>query len=276
MEEKGSVWDIPKAIFSERKLIVNLAKNDFRTKFAGSYFGIFWAFIQPVITVFVYWFVFEKALNAGTQSTKAGIAMPYVLWLIAGLIPWFYFTDVITSGTHALIDYSYLVKKVVFNISILPVVKAVSAVFVHLFFIVFMLVMYSVFGFYPSIYMVQVLYYSFALMILSIGIIYLTSAAVVFFRDLSQLVNIALQIGIWFTPIMWNIDAMNLSPTIVGILKANPLFYIVAGYRDAMFGEMWFWEHPKLTAYYWIVTLIIFLLGTTVFRRLKIHFADVL
>lgn len=110
--------------------------------------GIVWAFVQPVITVLLYWFVFEKALNAGTQATKEGINIPYVLWLITGLVPWFYFSDALSSVTNTLIDYSCLVKKVVFNISILPAVKIISALFVHLFFCVFMVVIFACYGYF--------------------------------------------------------------------------------------------------------------------------------
>lgn len=268
--------EIPRDIWRNKKLIFQLAKNDFRTRFAGSYLGIFWAFVQPVITIFVYWFVFEKALRAGTQVTKAGISVPYVLWLIAGLIPWFFFSEAFSSGTNAMLEYSYLVKKVVFTIDILPVVKVVSCLFVHLFFIGFTVVTYALNGFFPTIYMIQMLYYSFAMFILVIAQVYFTSAIVVFFRDLSQIINIIMQIGVWFTPIMWNIDAMNLSRPVTFILELNPMYYVVMGYRDALINNVWFWQHGTLTAYFWALVLVLFIIGSVVFRRLKVHFADVL
>lgn len=102
---------ILKDIWNNRKLIAELSKNDFKSKYAGSYFGIIWAFVQPVITILVYWFVFDKALNAASSVTKQGIEVPYVLWLIAGMVPWFYFAEVANSGTNVLIEYNYLVKK---------------------------------------------------------------------------------------------------------------------------------------------------------------------
>lgn len=275
-EEKSNFLSIPIDIIKDRKLVSTLAKNDFRSRFAGSYFGIVWAFVQPIITVLVYWFVFEKALHAGGNTTREGITVPFVLWLVAGLIPWFYFQEVVVMGTNALLEYSYLVKKVVFNITTLPVVKAVSSLFVHLFFVAFMFVLYFAYHFPPSLYNLQVIYYSFCMLMLVLGIIYATSAAVVFFRDLSQIVNIIMQVWIWVTPIMWNIDAMTLSPWVIKFLKLNPLYYIVAGYRDAMFNQVWFWDKPRMTLYFWGITLIIFILGTTIFSKLKAHFADVL
>ena len=124
-----------KDLISNRKLIWNLSKNDFKSRFSGSYFGIIWAFIQPVVTVLVYWFVFEKGLHAGRINLRSGIDVPFVLWLVAGLVPWFFFSEALCGGTNALIEYSYLVKKVVFKVSILPLIKVISALFVHLFFV---------------------------------------------------------------------------------------------------------------------------------------------
>ena len=271
----GSFFQIPREIIADRKLIFNLSKNDFKARFAGSYFGIIWAFVQPIVTVLVYWFVFDKALNAGTQATKAGINVPYVLWLIAGLVPWFYFSEVINTGTNALVEYSYLVKKVVFKISILPVVKLVSSIFVHLFFIAFMLVLYCCYHLYPTMYTFQIFYYSFCMICLCLGIVYITSAIVVFFRDLTQVINIVLQILIWMTPIMWNLDGMTLAKPLEIILKLNPMYYIVSGYRDSLLNGIWFWERPS-TIYFWVLTLVILAVGTTVFRKLQTHFADVL
>lgn len=258
------------------KLIARLAKDDFKKKFAGSYLGVIWAFIQPVITVLVYWFVFEKALGAGSQIGKDGILVPYVLWLVAGLVPWFFFSDALSSGTNTLVDYSYLVKKVVFRIEILPLVKVISASFVHIFFICFAILLSACYGYFPDLYVLQAVYYTFCMAVLVCGLIYITSPVVVFFRDLSQIVNIILQIGIWMTPIMWNFGAIQFSPVVMKILRLNPMFYIVQGYRDAFINKVGFWEYPGLTCYFWVFTLVMLWIGKKVFRRLKPHFADVL
>ena len=115
-------------------------------------------------------------------------------------------------------------------------------------------------------------------MLLSLGLTYLTSAIVVFFRDLSQIINIFLQVLIWATPIMWNIDSMaeRVPAGLIAVLKANPLYYIVSGYRGALIYKTGFWEMPGLTIYFWCWVVGIFLLGTFIFKRLKPHFADVL
>lgn len=268
--------EIPREIIENRRLIFNLAKNDFKTQYAGSYLGVFWAFVQPVVTVLVYWFVFEKGLRAGDMNTKAGITVPFVLWLIAGIVPWFFFQDALNGATNALTQYSYLVKKVVFKISILPVVKMISALFVHLFFIAFAVILYCCYGNFPDLYMLQIFYYTLCMFILVLGISYATCAIVGFFRDLTQIIVIVLQVGIWMTPIMWNFDAIQLPRVLQIIFKLNPMYYIVMGYRDAFINKVWFWEHMELTVYFWVLTILLFALGMTVFKKLKVHFADVL
>ena len=263
-------------VYASRKLIARLSVNDFKTKFAGSYLGIIWAFVQPVIMIFVYWFVFEKGLKPLPVTDAAGQAVPFLLWMMAGLVPWFFFSDALSGGTRALLDYSYLVKKVVFRIDILPIVKVLSAVFVHLFFLAFEVLVYALYGYYPDLYTVQVLYYSVCLLVLVLGLTYLTSALVVFFRDLNQVINIVLQVGIWATPIMWNMDTMDIGAGLKAVLMLNPLYYIVQGYRDSLIGKTAFWERPGLTVYFWVFTLAVLALGTGVFKKLRMHFADVL
>ena len=116
-------------IIQNRRLIRTLAKNDFKTKFSGSYLGTVWAFVQPVITVLIYWFVFDMAIGARAQI-RGELPLPYVLWLVAGIVPWFFFSDCLSAGTSVLNEYNYLVKKVVFHIDILPVEKIFSSIFV--------------------------------------------------------------------------------------------------------------------------------------------------
>ena len=263
---KKETW-LPGEIYKNRKLVFSLAKNDFKTKYAGSYFGTVWAFVQPIVTICVYWFVFGLALRNGSDK-----GVPFVLWLIAGLVPWFFIQEGLTGGTNALLEYNYLVKKVVFNIRILPVVKVFSAVFVHCFFVVIVLVIYTCMGYPPSLYALQLVYYSFCIFMLILAVTYMTSAAVVFFRDLSQIINIMLQVGVWVTPIMWDFNDLGLGGLLVNILKLNPVFYIVQGYRDSLINKVAIWEHPVLTLYFWGFTLIVFVLGTRLFKKLQVNY----
>ena len=259
-------------IYKNRRLVAKLAKNDFKTRYAGSYLGIVWAFIQPVITILVYWFVFSVGFRSGTGD----LGVPFVLYLVAGIVPWFFFQDALMGGTNSLLEYNYLVKKVVFNISVLPVVKIISAMFVHAFFVLFTIILYAAYGKFPDFYYLQIIYYSVCVFILVLGLSYATSAIVIFFRDLTQIINIVLQVGVWLTPIMWDVNMLSNYPWLIKLFKLNPMYYIVTGYRDSMLGHVWFWNHWGWTVYFWIVTVVLFALGSWIFKRLKPHFADVL
>ncbi len=269
------IMTIPAELFQSRKLIWKLAKNDFKKRYAGSYLGIVWAMAQPVVTVVMYWIVFDKVFDTRSQLVASGLNVPYVLYLTAGLVPWFYFSEAITQGTMALIEYNYLVKKVVFNISILPIIKVIAATFIHVFFVVILLMVSVGYGYYPSIYTLQLLYYSLCMFLLVLGMSYLTCALVVFIRDLQQIINIALQIGMWATPILWDISMLK-TDNMKTLFKLNPLVYIVNGYRSAIYEKMWFWEHFYSSTYFWIFTISLFCIGTLIFRKLRVHFADVL
>lgn len=262
---------LPGELFQNRHLIWKLAKNDFRKRYAGSYMGAVWAMAQPVVTVGMYYVVFDLIMDAGERGVTD---VPFVLFLTAGLVPWFFFTEALNNGTNAMLEYNYLVKKVVFKISVLPIIKIIAATFIHLFFICILLVIASVYGYYPSVYTLQIFYYSACLFIFVLALCYSTCSIVVFFRDMSQIISIALQIGMWATPILWNIDS--LSSRWIVILKLNPLVYIVNGYRSAIYEREWFFQDFFSTMYFWIATVVLFGIGAAIFKRLKVHFADVL
>lgn len=257
---------------SNRKLIWKLAKNDFRKRYAGSYLGIVWGMIQPLVTVALYYVVFGLIFP---NQRSSGSEVPFVLFLTSGLVPWFFFNEALNSGTNGLIDYNYLVKKVVFNISILPVIRVVAALFTHAFFICILLVLSSVYGYYPSFYTVQILYYSLCTFALVLALVYATSAVCVFFKDLTQMITILLQILMWGTPIMWDIASFS-NETLKRVLMINPLVYIVNGYREAVYDKVWFFRHGWYTLYFWGITIGLMVIGTSVFKRLRVHFADVL
>lgn len=260
-----------KGLIKNRKMIASLMVNDFRTKYAGTQFGILWAFVQPVITIVIYVFVFQVIAKANPLEN----GFPFVLWLIAGMIPWFFFSEAVTNGTGGLTDYSYLVKKVVFHIEVLPAVRVLSSVFVHLFFVAFTMLVFALSGKGPTVYYVQILYYMFCTAVLASAVSFITSSVVPFFKDFAQVVNILLMIGMWICPVMW--DYQTVMPSQYHwILRLNPVFYIVQGYRDAFVDQIWFWERPAAFAGFWGLTVLIWMAGTWMFEKLRVHYADVL
>ena len=200
--------------------------------------------------------------------------VPYLLYLIYGMIVWNFFAASLTGAEVSIAQHRYLVKHVVFQVSILPVVKILSAMVIHFIFLVLVIILFLFHGFSLSAHSLQLAYYLFAVFVLVMGISWITSSVVLFFRDLSQIIQIVVRVGFWFTPIFWNIDRIPAKYQF--LVKANPVFYLVQGYRDSLIYKVWFWDRLSLTIYFWTVTLAIFVLGRIVFRKLKPHFADVL
>ncbi len=265
---------LPVELFNSRKLIWRLAVNDFKKRYAGSYMGVVWALVQPVVTVLMYFFVFDVIFQTRSQMVAGGVDVPYVLFLTTGLVPWFFFNEALMNGTTSLLEYNYLVKKVLFKISILPLIKVIAALFIHVFFACVMMVVAIMYGHYPTIYTLQIFYYAICEFVLVLSICYTTCAVVVFFRDLTQILAIVLQVGQWATPILWDINM--LPDRLKWIIKLNPMTYVVNGYRNAVYGNEWFFEHFYSSTYFWIVTALIFCVGSLIFKRTKSHFADVL
>ena len=112
-----------KGIIEKRKLIWDLSKADFKKRFVGSYFGVIWMFIQPLVTILIYAFLFGEY---GFKSPPPVPGASYVIWMVPGIVPWFYFSEALNTGTNCLQEYHYLVKKVVFQVEMLPIIKMIS------------------------------------------------------------------------------------------------------------------------------------------------------
>ena len=256
-------------IVNSKTLLINLAKNDFKSRYMGNYLGILWAFVQPLVSILIFWFVFQVGFKSAPVEN-----VPYILWLLAGMIPWFFFAESIQSGAQSILANSFLVKKVVFRVSLLPMIQIISALTIHIFFILFMFGMFLYYGYAPTLYWLQIVYYLFCTIVLVLGISWMTSSIVVFFRDLGQIVTMIIQFGFWLTPIFWSVKILPVEYQ--GMLQYNPAYYIVEGYRDSLIYHVWFWEKPMLSLQYWIITALFFVGGAIVFRKLRPHFADVL
>lgn len=253
----------------QHKLILSLSKSDFKKRYFGSYLGILWAFVQPLISILLFWFVFQ----VGFRSTPVN-DVPFILWLSCAIIPWNFFADAVSSATNSIQESSYIVKKVVFKLEILPVVKIYASLFVHLFFVIFLLAMFLFYGYGFSVYYLQVFYYLLATILLVLGISWITSALVLFLKDTAQIVAMLLQIGFWLTPIFYTLETV--PEKYWFFFKMNPMYYITNGYRNTFIYKQWFWQDMKLTIYFWIVTLILLVAGYVLFKKMKPHFADVL
>ena len=259
-----------KHIGENRKLLFTLTYSDFKEQYLGSYLGITWAMLRPALFILVIWFVF----SAGFKSKPTGDGTPFVLWLLCGMIPWFFFADAVLKGMNAIVSSAYLVRKVAFRVSILPLVKVFSSLVIHLVLILLLIVIFLLNGYYPDIYWLQLPYYILCTIILTLGLGWLTSSLRVFVKDTAEIIGVVIQFGFWLTPIFWSLKSI--PEQYQFIVKLNPMYYIVEGFRNTFINKVWFWETPVDTLQFLITTGIILVFGAIVFKRLRPHFGDVL
>ncbi len=256
-------------IFSQKHLIGIMAKREIATQYVGSFLGFIWTFIHPVVMIFVFWVVFSIGLKV-----KPSNDVPFVVWLTAGMSAWFVFSDIINGSVRVVLSNAHLIKKTLFQPLILPIVKIVSCSITHIIFLAVLICLILFQDMPLCIYYFQFLYYFVCMQVLALGIGWAVSALNVFIRDVEHMVGIVLQVGFWETPILWEINIM--PPKIQMILKLNPMFYIVQGYRDSFIYFQPFWSHPYQTIYFWTVAVIFFITGALIFKKLKPQFADLL
>lgn len=252
-----------------RNVIWQLAKNDCKARFAASGLGVVWAFLQPLLNILVIWFVFQVGFRSMPVED-----VPFIVWYIPAFLSWNFFSEAVSQSTNSLLEYSYLLKKVNFNVTIIPLIKIVSSAIIHAAFIIFIILVSLVYGRIPTVYFLQMLYYFLCAVCLSASLGWLLSSIAVFVKDIANLVAVFLQIGFWMTPLFW--DPSGMSPLVKNLLKVNPMYYVCMGYREAVVDNTLFWQHPVQTIYFWSLVIVLFVCGSRLFTKLKPHFDDVL
>ncbi len=256
-------------VYDRRKQIYDLTKRDFTSRYVGSFLGLIWAFLEPLAMMLVMWGVFSLGLKVRPSGD-----VPFVAYLFTGMCAYNFFAESAGASSNVIRTYDFLVKKVKFRIAILPIVKILSALIIHLIFLFIVMAVIWISGIKPSFYWLQSIYYLIAMLAMLLGLGWLLSALGVFVRDIANVIGILLTFGFWLTPIFW--DKSMLPPAYQKFLYINPMFYIVQGYRDSFLYHIPFWEHPIGMAYYWAFTCILLITGIVTFKKLRPHFADVL
>lgn len=260
--------DFLQQMYLQRHTIFELAKRDFTSQYIKNYFGLAWAILDPLLLITVLYLVF--GVRFGDRESSG---VPFVIYLLTGYITYHFFASVLQQVTSSVSSYSFLLKKVNFRSATLPIVKLLSNLAMHFIILCIAFILLMINSFYPNLYWLQLIYYIFAVYMLLLGIAWLTSSVSLFFPDIKFIVGIISRVLFFLTPIFWNID--RLPENYAFLLKFNPLFYIVNGYRESLVYGGWFWQHPRLTLYYWCLTAVIMMVGIVVFRKLRPHFADV-
>lgn len=251
--------------------IFKLAKADLIKTYRGAALGWTWAIIKPTVTIFVYWFAFTIGLRAGKDVN----GYPYFLWLVASVIPWFYMSEMITGGTECIRKYSYLVTKMKFPVSTIPTFVNISKFMIHALLIYITIILFRFFGFTPDIYLLQLPFYM-ILTFIFFNVWSLFSAPLaVISKDYSNLVKAFITAVFWLSGILWNPDTIK-NATLRGILRLNPITFLVSGFRNCFINKVWFWEQPKRLLYFGIITLVLLFFAVKIYKRLRKDIPDVL
>jgi len=258
-----------KTIYTYRSTIKALTVREIKVRYVGSLGGLAWSIIHPLVIILVYWMVFSVGFKVQPVSN-----IPFIVAFLCGFIPWTLFNETLMANTQAVIKNTHLATKVVFPTELLPLVNFLASLITHGIMLVILLGVMLFNGITLSIYNIQFVYYLFLLSVFIMGLSWIAAALNVFYRDVGQFLVALLHLWFWLTPIVWMLDMM--PEPYRFYLKINPMVHIVEGYRNSFLHYVPFWERIGEESYLWACSVVFFVLGGLLFRRLKWEFAEVL
>jgi len=252
-----------KEIYSYREMIFSLVRRDLKGRYKGSVLGFLWTFINPLLQLLVYTFVFSIVMRSGIED--------YYLFLFVALVPWIFFSTSVSGGSSCIWAQQDMVKKIYFPREVLPV-AFVTSQFVNMllsFLVIFAVLLVSGKGldlqallYLPVIMLVEYL--------LALGMAMLSSAITVYIRDLEYILGIVTMAWQFLSPVMYSVEQVPEEAR--AIFYANPMTPIIIAYRDVLY----YAKVPELGTLVHAVGVGVGLLvvGTILFGKLKKHFAE--
>lgn len=259
------------AVWRYRYFILSSIKVDFRSRFVRSRLGGLWLIIHPLVQAAIFALILGQLLS-GRLPDMADNKLAYAIYLLAGTLAWNLFTEVITRCLTVFIDNGNLLKKLVFPKICLPLIVTGSAVINNALLFGAILVVFAVLGYIPGPRVLWIPVLTIITLGLALGIGLILGTLNVFIRDIGQIVPIALQLGFWFTPIVYTPDIV---PEAVGdLMKFNPMYWIVGAYQDAiLYDTSLAW---KQLGFILITALALLRISIALFRRARNEIVDVL
>ncbi|MDO4532396.1 MAG: ABC transporter permease [Coriobacteriia bacterium] len=256
-----------------RSQIWRLSKFELVKKSRGTLLSWGWFVVKPAMYVFCFWF----ALEIGLRGARTGIpdGVPYIVWLAAGIIPWFFMQEMLTNGCDVLHKFSHLVKKIKFPLAAISTIFTGSQLLIALILQAFMLVIYFVFGMGADIYLLQIplvlvimfLFWN----IFSIGFSQITA----FSKDVANLLKTLSTPFFWLSGVIFPLKAVDID-WIQAVMNYNPVTFFCTVFRDAYCDKIWFWEDPALCTGFAIVFIVTLIFALFVYKRLNEEVSDVL
>ena len=260
-----------KNLYKDRHMVMTMAVRELRVRYIGSSFGLLWAVINPLTQVAIYGIIFGIFFNA--RPDPAYGTNSFFLYLICGLIPWQFFSQAVNSSTGVILANRNLVMKAAgFPSEVLPIITIISQIMNHLIALVVLLIILLAFKVGLSVYILIIPLYILFMTIFTIGLSWIFSSLNVYMRDVQQVVGLLMTAWFFFTPIFYSTEII--PPKILPLLKLNPMYYVVDGYRYSLLAG----ELPPVgnLVYLAVISILVFGLGGMVFRKLKPGFAEVL
>lgn len=261
------------------KQLIELAKADLVKTYRGASLGWLWAVVKPSITIFVYFFAFSVGIRSASKPVMGGDGQEYefFLWLIGGIIPWFYVSEMMTQGTDCIKKYSYLVTKMRFPVSTIPTFVSLSKMLVNLCLTAVIIIIYCFYGHFPNIYYLQLIYYMLCQFLFFTAFSLFNSTLSVISKDYGNLIKSLTTAVFWLSGIMWNVSNVN-NPIIRKILRLNPVTYICSGYRDCYIYQKWFWDSSNYesTIAFFGVLLVMWCISLYMYNKTRKDLPDVL
>ena len=253
-----------------RYRLFRMANYELRSQNNGTTLGFLWYFLNPALQILVYWFVFAIGLKAGAPQGQYS----YIIWMIVGIIPWFYISTALIATASSIFSFSGVLKRMYIPLSIIPIKSVLSGLIGHAWSMLVVLGIIYAAGYDFSIYIFQTLYFTFCSVCFLAGYALLASAIAVVFRDFLKIMNSIVRLLFYITPIVWVQD--NLPEKLQYILKFNPFAYIIDGYRDSILYERSLFFHWKQGVFFWGVTIVLFLVGCHIHMKFRKQFIDMI
>jgi teichoic acid transport system permease protein len=258
-------------------LVRRLSLYELKSSNSNNYLGMLWEVLNPGIQIAIYWFVFGFGIREGLQGEgRADVnGVPFFNWLLAGIIVWFFLSPAITQASKSIYTRIKMISKMSFPLSVIPSYIIFSKFYPHVLLTGLAILMFQFMGNPISIYYIQLPYFMFSAIAVVIAFSLITSTLATIVRDVQMLVQSLMRILLYLTPILW--DTSTLPGYIQTIMKINPLYYVIEGYRATLLGQGWYiTDNLQYTLYFWALVLIMFVIGATIHVKFRRHFVDFL
>lgn len=275
-EEPGTVsffqqiGGIAREIIENFPMLVRMARFDYKLENKDTYLGKVWAFLTPLIQIGTYWLVFGIGLRNGRDID----GNPFLVWMLAGLVPWFFMNKALLGGANSIYMKSGIVSKMKFPIATIPISRILQEVYGFVVSMIILFIVFFAFGYYPNIYYLNLIYYIFYLIVFLVGLSLVTSVLTMVARDFYKLLGSVMKLLFYVTPILWQMDAM---PQLYqDAMKYNPFYYVVTGFRECMLYNRSFYENMDFVIFFWSVNVLLLLIGCNLQAKFKYKFVDLL